>query len=38
MRVRTGKYRDGAVPGCVVEPIITVDSIADVPSLLDVDS
>ena len=36
--VRTGKYRDDAVRGSGVEPTITVDSIADVPSLLDVDS
>ena len=36
--VRTGKYRDDAVRGSGVEPTITVDSIAAVPSLLDVDS
>jgi HAD superfamily hydrolase (TIGR01458 family) len=33
--VRTGKYREDAVRGSGVEPTITVDSIADVPSLLD---
>ena len=33
--VRTGKYREGAAWLAGVEPTATVDSIADVPSLLD---
>ena len=33
--VRTGKYREDAVRCAGVEPTVTVDSIADVPSLLD---
>ena len=32
--VRTGKYREDAVVRSGVEPTATVDSIADVPSLL----
>ena len=33
--VRTGKYREGAAGCAGVKPTVTVDSIADVPSLLD---
>ena len=32
--VRTGKYREDAIVRSGVEPTATVDSIADVPSLL----
>ena len=33
--VRTGKYREGAAGCAGVKPTVTVDSIADVPSLMD---
>jgi HAD superfamily hydrolase (TIGR01458 family) len=33
--VRTGKYREDAARGSGVKPTVTVDSIADVPSVLD---
>ena len=32
--VRTGKYRDDAVPASGIQPTATVDSIAEVPDLL----
>jgi HAD superfamily hydrolase (TIGR01458 family) len=38
MLVRTGKYRADAVRDSGVEPTVTVDSIADVPSLLALDA
>jgi ribonucleotide monophosphatase NagD (HAD superfamily) len=33
--VRTGKYRDDALQASGIEPTAVVDSIADVPALLD---